>query len=171
MKKLYSYDFDDTLVYSPRPENGKKTWEEETGETWPYNGWWSKVETLDTDIFYIPKNEWVYKEYLKSKAEGDSYMILATGRLDKIKGMRESIEKILIQHNLSFDEIHLNWGSDTFKFKTTLFEKLIEKTKCEHFIMYDDRFEHLKNFKKWATNQDIKITIVDVVNKKKYNFN
>ncbi len=171
MKTLYSFDFDDTLCYTKRPEEGIPEWEQKTGLSWPYNGWWSKAETLDPDIFYTPKNEWVYQRYLEAVADENSYMIMATGRLNKVPKMRENVEKILNQHNLSFDEIHLNWGGDTFRFKTKLFEELIEKTKCDHFTMYDDRIEHLNKFEDWAKEQSIPITIVNVVSKKSKTFN
>jgi hypothetical protein len=165
------------------PNPGEKIWQEKTGEPWPYRGWWSKPETLDPDIFDTPKNEWVYKEYLKATEESDSLRILAPGRLQKVPGMRDNIEKILNRHNFSFDEIwvvdssdanqqgngedgiYLNWGGDTFAFKTTLFSKLIEITNCDHFVMYDDREEHLPRFEEWAKTLQISVSIVDVVNK------
>lgn len=183
IKTLYSFDFDDTLFHTPRMEEGKEHWEKETGLSWPYNGWWSKSETIDPDIFHIQRNEWVYNEYLKAMSDQDSVSILATGRLNKVKEMRENIDKILILNNISFDElnvtdsrngkngVYLNWGGDTYNFKTKLFEELIEKTKCENFIMYDDRHEHLVKFEEWATEQDCKITIIDVKNKTKNIFN
>lgn len=166
-KKLYSYDFDQTLCFTPDHIEGKKIWESNTGLTWPYNGWYGKSETLDSDVFYIAKNEWVYSEYLKSINDEDAYNIMATGRLAKIKDMRENIDKILDQHNMTFDEVHLNWGSETFKFKCTLFENLIDKTKCDEFIMHDDRIQHLKAFEEWATKQKCDVTIVNVINKKR----
>ena len=36
--------------------------------------------------------------------------------------------------------------------------------------MLDDREEHLVEFEKWAKNQNIKITIIDVVNKTEKTF-
>lgn len=165
MKKLYSFDFDDTLCYSKRPTEGMPEWEQKTGLKWPYNGWWSKAETLDPEIFYTPLNEWVYKRYLEAIADDDAYIIMATGRLEKVPNMRKNIEKILSQHNLSFDEIHLNWGGDTYRFKTRLFEELIERIKPEEFIMYDDRHLHLIEFKKWAKTISCKVKIVNVVDK------
>ena len=180
---LYSFDFDDTLFHTMLPDPGESIWQEKTGQPWPHRGWWSKPETLDLEVFDTPKNDWVYKEYLKATEDTDSLRILATGRLQKVPNMRENIEKILNKHNFSFDEIwsiksadeqqngngskgiYLNWGGDTFAFKTTLFEKLIEITKCDKFVMYDDRDEHLPRFEEWANNQQIPIEIVDVVRK------
>jgi hypothetical protein len=37
--------------------------------------------------------------------------------------------------------------------------------------MYDDRFEHLVEFEKWAETIDCKITIIDVINKTTKIFN
>jgi hypothetical protein len=168
---LYSFDFDDTLIHTMLPDPGMQIWEEKTGKPWPYVGWWSKPETLDTSIFDTPKNEWVYKKYVDAKKDPSGYVILATGRLDTVSGMREGVERILDNYGMTFDEIHLNWGGDTFKFKTTLFQKLIAKTGCRHFFMYDDRADHLPHFEEWAKNQLCTVTVVDVVNKTVKTFN
>jgi len=162
---LYSYDFDNTLIQTPEPELGKKIWLEKTGTEWPYKGWWSKSESLDINIFEMNKNEWVYGKYLESISQENSYNIMATGRLDKIPNMRKNVEKILNKYNLSFDEIHLNNLGDTFDFKIRLFEDLMKKTKCNHFVMYDDRQEHIIEFNKWARNHKNSITVVDVINR------
>lgn len=168
IKKLYSFDFDNTLVYSHNPEEGKIIWKDKTGFEWPYNGWWSKSETLDTEIFDIEINEWVYSKYLEATSENNSYIIMMTGRLQKPKGMLSNIKKILSDNNLEFDEIHLNPGGlPTFEFKCRKFEELIDKTKCEELIMFDDREEHLLMFKEWAVGQKCKITIYDSINKTK----
>ena len=162
---LYCFDFDDTLVHTMLPDPGMQIWEEKTGKPWPYIGWWSKFETLDMNIFDTPKNEWVYKKYLDAKADPTGYLFLATGRLDKAPGMRDGVQKILDHYGFDFDEVFLNWGEDTFKFKTQLFEQMIVKTGCRHFIMYDDRKDHLPHFEEWAKKQSCAVTVVDVVNK------
>ena len=63
IKKIVIFDFDGTLCFTPEPVEGKKIWFEKTGTVFPYPGWWSKKETLDMDIFYIPVNPFVYKKY------------------------------------------------------------------------------------------------------------
>jgi len=40
IKKLISFDFDDTLVHTTLPAEGKVIWKEKTGEDWPHRGWW-----------------------------------------------------------------------------------------------------------------------------------
>lgn len=171
IKKLYCFDFDGTLCHTPEPKTGKLRWKEKTGTDWGHRSWWGKSDSIDTNVFEIPKDEWVYDKYLKAVSTPNSYVILATGRLNKVENMRNRVEEILKSHNMAFDEIHLNTGGDTFDFKTRLFEDLIEKTKCKHFTMYDDREMHLTRFRVWAKKQNIKITIVDVVNKKEETFN
>ena len=167
-KKLVCFDFDDTLFFTPRPEEGKKIWFDKTGENWKHIGWWGKSDTLNLNIFDIPLNEWVHSKYLEIN---DAHKILATGRLDKIPGMRDCVNKILDINNIVFDEVHLNWGTDTLKFKIKLFNERIETLGVEEFIMFDDRKEHLIEFEKWAEVQNIKITIVDVINKTTKVFN
>jgi hypothetical protein len=170
-KKLISFDFDKTLFFTPEPELGKDIFLEKTGKVWPHKGWWGKPETLDLEIFEIPKNDWVYNHFLESTEDDENYIILATGRLKKVEGMVDNVNKILNKNSIEFDEVHLNWGGDTLKFKIKLFEQKIEALGVEEFIMFDDRELHLIEFEEWAEEQNIKITIIDVVNKTEKTFN
>jgi hypothetical protein len=165
IKTIYSFDFDDTLFFSPRPEEGKGIFKSKTGLDWPYHGWWSKAETLDTDIFYVPINPWVHSKYMECLSDEESIRILATGRLEKVQGMRKNIEKLIKEYGLNFNSIHLNTMGDTFMFKTKLFSSLIKETKCDKFVMYDDRYDHLVKFEDWAMIQPCDIDIIDVKNK------
>lgn len=170
IKTLVSFDFDNTMCFTPEPDDGKHIFKNKTGEDWPHRGWWGRSETLDMEIFDIPLNQYVYNEYLKFSEENDTYIILATGRLNKL---RKEVDNVLSSHNLTFDEVHLNPGMDTFLFKKNLFEKLIFRIKPDTFIMFDDREEHLIRFEDWAKTQPCEIHIIDVVNKtiKKLNQN
>lgn len=169
-RKLISFDFDATLFHTALEDEGKTIWKEKTGEKWPYVGWWSKPETLDTTIFDTPLNRPVYNEYLKAVSDSDNFVILATGRIEKL---RPQVEAILNKNNLSFDGVFCKRGpGDTFYFKKTLFERLISELRPEEFIMYDDRELHLIEFEEWVKTIDCKVTIVDVVNRttKKINY-
>jgi hypothetical protein len=165
IKTIYSFDFDDTLFFSPRPEEGKDIFKSKTGLDWPYHGWWSKAETLDTDIFYVPINPWVLSKYKETLQDEESIRILATGRLEKVPKMRQNVEKLIKEYDLDFHSIHLNTMGDTFMFKTKLFTSLIKETKCDKFVMYDDRHEHLVKFEDWAILQPCDVDIIDVKNK------
>ena len=162
--KLICFDLDDTLCHTMKPEEGKPLWKEKTGQDWPHRGWWSKPETLDLDIFDTKVNPYVYEEYLKAVSDPDNYVICATGRVEKL---RPEVEALLSKLNLAFDAIYLNTGGDTFTFKCRLFEKFIRKLGVDEFVMYDDRYEHLVEFEKWAKTIDCRITIIDVKNKTK----
>jgi hypothetical protein len=169
IKKLYSFDFDDTLCFTLKPEDGKPVWLEKTGSPFPYDGWWGRSESLDTNVFDIKLNPWVYKEYLKAISDSENFVFMATGRRTKL---RNEVMKILDMHNLSFDALHFNNTRDTFEFKCGVFESYIKRMRPDEFIMFDDREEHLVEFAKWAKKIDCKITIVDVINKtiKKINY-
>lgn len=167
--KLICFDFDKTLIYTAEPEEGRKLWLKEKGENFPHpTGWWSKPETLDMSVFYPSMNEWTYKHYLKAISDEDNYVFVATGRMDKLKN---EVQAILDFHDFKFHDVFCNWGSETFKFKTRLFESIIRKNpNADEFILYDDRHEHLVKFVEWAKEMEekfrIKVTIIDVINKK-----
>lgn len=166
--KLVSFDFDGTLFFTPEPNQGKIIYKNVTSLDWPYQGWWGRAESLNLDIFPIPVNPYVYRDYLNYMSDDDAYVILATGRLVKL---RREVDKVLMSHNLSFDEVHLNPGGETFKFKAKLYEDLIRKVKPDVFIMYDDRHDHLSEFGHWAKLQKCQVNIIDVVNKREKQFN
>ena len=159
IEKVVIFDFDGTLCWTPGLEECRKVWLEKTGNVWPYVGSWGRKESLDLDIFHIPVNPFVYKKYLEAIADTNTYTVLATGRLLKL---RREVEKVLNLNNLSFDQVEFNPGMDTFRFKSQLFENLINKYRPEIFTMYDDRHEHLVEFEKWARFQDCVVEIIDV---------
>ncbi len=160
-KKLICFDFDATLFHTALEDEGKIIWKEKTGYDYPHIGWWSKPETLDLGVFDIPLNRPVYNEYLKAVSDSENFVILATGRLEKL---RPQVEAILNKNNLSFDGVFCKRGpGDTLYFKTKLFEYFITELQPEEFIMYDDREEHLVEFKEWAKTMPCDVTIIDVV--------
>lgn len=157
--KIVIFDFDGTLFHTPEPKSGEVIWKKSTGMDWPYTGWWSKKETLDTDIFNIPLNQFVYRKYLEAVTEENTFVGLATGRIERL---RKEVEKILRENNLEFDIVALNKGGDTLTFKKRLFEKLIQEYKPHTLTMYDDRLEHIVEFEVWAKTQPCTIEIIDV---------
>ncbi len=163
MEKIFVFDFDGTLFNTPEPERGKVIFKQKTGIDWPYRGWWSKKESLDTKIFDIKPIDWVYRKYLESLHE-ENHVILATGRMEEL---RNQVNKILVDNNTLFDKVYLNPGMDTFVFKVRVFDSLIEKHSPEEFTIYDDRDAHLVKFKEWSETKNININIIDVKTKEK----
>jgi len=182
--RLICFDFDKTLIHTMEPEEGRQIWLREKGENFPHpTGWWSKPETLDLEVFYPTVNQWTIKRYAEAISDSDNYVFIATGRMEKLKPL---VEKILISEHvieqtkkylgekskgIIVDDVFCNWGSETYKFKTRLFEGIIRKNpKATEFILYDDRHEHLVKFVEWAaiieSQYSIKVSIIDVLNTK-----
>ena len=159
--KLAVFDFDGTLAYSPEPEIGKPQYKEVTGQDWPHKGWWSKPESLDTNIFDIPVNPSVVSDYKKEKSNPDTLVIMMTGRIPKLS---KQVEDILSANNLSFDYYLYNNANATLDFKINTMEKLLSKyPTITEVILYDDRDEHIPVFQHFG-NELVK-------NKKLLNFN
>ena len=160
--KISCFDFDATLVFTPSAEEGKIKWYEKTGKPWPHNGWWGQPDSLNIDVFNIPLNQWVYEKYLEERKLCD-YVFLATGRITKLQ---KQVLDIIKSHNIEFDDVYCNPNIDTIDFKRSLFDDILKKNpKVEEFTMYDDREEHFSRFIEWAKQKDIKVNIIDVINK------
>lgn len=156
--KLIAFDFDDTLFYTPDSKNGQVQYKQMTGEDWPHRGWWGRPESLNMNIFNIQINKGVYQKYLDYKSDDDNYIFLATGRLEKLE---QEVKNIINHYNLEFDQIFLNPGMDTLKFKLNLFSKLIRQISPSEFILFDDRDPHLDQFRIWGKTQIIPVTVID----------
>lgn len=142
--KLAIFDFDGTLIDTPLPIDGKVTYLEKTGQTWPHRGWWGQGLSLDMSIFEMPVIEDVIASYEKEKLNSNTGLIVLTGRLE---GLRVEVEAILNAKGLVFDEVHLNTGGRTENVKMRTISKLLkifpEVTEVE---LWDDRLEHIPIF-------------------------
>ena len=165
IKKLVSFDFDTTLVFTPEAEEGKALYELKTGKEWPFSGFWGRKESMDLKVFDIPINEWTYPYYLQYSSDPEAYTFLATGR---IRRLEPEVKKVLDHHKFKFaDEFLTPNGGNTYDFKRTLFDKIIsENPHADEFIMFDDRQEHLSLFIQWAKRKNIRVTIYDALNQK-----
>lgn len=168
--KLICFDFDGTLIHTPEPEIGKPIWERKTGLKWK-KGWWSNKESLNPDYWDFPKVEFTWDYFVDACKQKDTFVFVATGRLQKLHG---DVERILNINGIPYrnnyqgfgiDKLYCNPGINTFQFKTELFENIIRKNPgARNFTMFDDRQEHLPMFKEWAKNQPIEVSIFDVMN-------
>ncbi len=159
IKQIAVFDFDGTLIYTAEPNEGKKTWLAATGKVWEHRGWWGRRESLDVDIFYPTKNEWIIKKYEEAKADPNTIVILMTGRLVQLEA---EVKKVLEFHGLEFDRIHCNTGGDTYTFKLRKFEALLREFAYAELTMYDDRTEHVLEFQKWAPRTKRVVNIIHV---------
>ena len=142
--KLAIFDFDGTLIDTPLPIDGKLTYLEKKGESWPHRGWWGQGLSLDMDIFEMPVIEDVIASYEKEKLNSNTGLIVLTGRLE---GLRTEVKAILDAKGLEFDEIHLNTGGRTENVKMRTISKLLKKfPEVTQVELWDDRLEHIPIF-------------------------
>jgi hypothetical protein len=163
--KLFIWDFDKTFFFTPEMEEGKKVWVEKKGVEWAYNGWWSKRETLDMDVFDIQMNKWIYDEYSKYQDENCVHY-LVTGR---VTPLYEQVKAVVDKHNLKFKDIFCNDISDTLTFKLRVFNELVEKHKPSELYIYDDRQTHLPIFIEKLKFDNVNVSIIDSVKQMKIN--
>lgn len=159
IKKIAVFDFDQTIAYTPLPEDGKIEYKNKTGKDWPHSGWWGRKESLDDEIFDIDVNKKVVDDYKENHDNDKILLVLLTGRIKKLSG---DVEKILNKHNLHFDEYYYNDGGSTDKFKLSILDKLINKYEnVEYVEMWDDRLEHIPKFEAWGKENIINGNIKD----------
>lgn len=99
--KICFFDFDGTLFDSPTPDTGKELWSKHHGKPYPHIGWWSKFESLDTEVFdFVPK-EPTHSDYLKVFGEHPCHLL--TSRMPKFESV---MCKILHMNNIAFNGYH-----------------------------------------------------------------
>ena len=155
IKNLYVFDHDSTLMDVPeKTEENKQKWSDYYGKPYPYIGWWSKFESLDTDVFDIKPIESVYKEYLKAKQDDDGMVVLLTSRLPKFK---EVFLEILGKFNITFDKYLFKSFN---KEKSERIDELLEKyPTIEYIEIWDDRQVEIDLYNEWAITKSPDIYI------------
>lgn len=150
--KLSIFDFDGTLIDTPLPDVGKSLYEQKTGKKWPHEGWWSKPESLDMQIFDMKVVPSVKTSYHEEKSKEETLMVMLTGRMINNKvDLTANVKAILDAHEFEFDEYILNRGGATEVSKMKTMEKLLEKYKDVDFIeMWDDRDAHIPIFEEFG---------------------
>jgi hypothetical protein len=155
--KIVIFDFDGTLMNTPHPDSGKKEWEEKTGKDYPHRGWWSKRESLDTNVFDIPAIKDTVTEYLVEYEDPNTLVIMLTGRLPN---QADQVEDILNSQGIVFDEYHYKDGGDTLKSKLNTLRSLLNRYPNVNYIeMYEDREPHAIAFEKWGKENDVNIKV------------
>ena len=126
IKQLFLFDFDGCIIDSIMPDEGKKIWEKEYNKKFPHVGWWSKPESLDINIFNIKPFQSVLNILKKETNKSDTYVIILTSRLEKLRPY--------VQNVLDINNIHVN----------RLDMKKNEKTKGNKILDYVQKFPNLK---------------------------
>jgi hypothetical protein len=151
IKKILLFDFDGTLCLTPLPDTGKIEYEKKTGNKWSHNGWWSKPDSLDMDIFEMPLLEETIDVYNQHKEDSETLMVMMTGRIRKLS---KHVEAILEHHNLIFDRYIYNNGGSTDESKLKSMDELLDEFKdVEAVFQLDDRLLHIPIFEAWGEKQ------------------
>jgi hypothetical protein len=109
MKRLAVFDFDGTLMNTPEAEDGKRVWSETKGEDYTQKGWWSKRESLDTNVFDIKPFPDVLAQLNREKATPDTLVVILTSRMERL---RPQVENVLKLNNIVVDEVILKEGNE-----------------------------------------------------------
>ena len=158
--KLYVFDFDATLVNTPLPEKGRRTWKEKHGFPFPsksadeveqnkkITGWWGRKESLDMETFDMPLIPEVKSAYDKVEDESDVMKVMLTGRRGNLAN---EVKAILDKNGLKFDAYLFNDKSDTLTAKITHLNKLLsDNPDIKGVVLHDDRDEHIDTFQAWG---------------------
>lgn len=167
INKIAIFDFDGTLMDTPHAEEGKREWEEKTGSPYPHRGWWSKRESLDTEVFDIQPIKSTIKDYVIENDVPTTYMVMLTGRLPNQK---DQVEDILHSNDIVFDEYHYKDDGDTLKSKLNTIVSLLNRFPNTELIeMYEDREPHAIAFEEWGKENGVNIK-VNLVTKPQLDF-
>jgi len=167
INKIAIFDFDGTLMDTPHAEEGKREWEEKTGSPYPHRGWWSKRESLDTEVFDIQPIKSTISDYVIESDTPNTYMVMLTGRLPNQK---DQVEDILHSNDIVFDEYHYKDDGDTLTSKLNTIVSLLNRFPNTELIeMYEDREPHAIAFQEWGRENGINIK-VNLVTKPQLDF-
>lgn len=136
--RLSFMDFDGTLFNTPLPEFGKEEWKQKTGEEYPHQGWWGRIESLSTNVFKIKPFPSVLNQLQDDTARRDTYTILLTNRIERLK---PEVMKLLKQNNIVFDEYSFKNGDENKVERIKQFLKRFPNV--NEIAIYDDRKKEL----------------------------
>ena len=133
---------DSTLLNTPLPDEGKKTWKNKTNTDYPHVGWWGRKESLNDEIFDIQTFPSIYNAAIEDIEDQNTFTVLLTSRLQKLM---PEIKMLLNKHNLLFDELSLQRGKED---KSDRIKSFLKKfPDVERIDIYDDREKELKIFR------------------------
>ena len=158
------YDFDGTIIDSPKPDLGKLLWAKHKGMAYPYKGWWSKPHSLDMDIFDIKGVRAVEQRLQKDINNKNCWTVLLTNRLSQLEPF---VLKVLNNLNINLDELQMMDKinlSKSMRVKYTL-QGLPQANQID---IYDDDDKNISDFlqlKNELTQEGKSVTIYKVVAK------
>lgn len=157
--KLYVFDFDGTLGNSPSPSlENKALYKERTGNDWPFQGWWGRIESMKDFEFGLIEDQ---AKVAIDKTKTDLVYIL-TSRLPKFK---EIIQKVCIDNGLdiSIENILTKRNEEKGERLFQLAYKHLDD--IDEIIFYDDRQKEIDSALQWRSEIEkigIKLTTIKI---------
>ena len=160
-KKLNVFDFDGTLVYTPRPETHRDEYKKATGKEWPFKGWWGRVESLSPPLESTP-NKSVIAEFKKAKKDASALTVILTGR-GNTPEMGKRIERILRSFGVDArlnKNLFLRRGPTTLSWKVEKVKELSQdRPSIKRITFWEDRAEHAAVFRDLSRELDAYVTV------------
>lgn len=159
-RRAVIYDFDGTIFNSPDREAGELAYFEATSQTFPFSGWWGRMESLMPPVVpEKPGPEWLIEAtvaaYRQDAKDEDAELFLMTGR--PYKNRRRVIE-ILDHFDMKFHAYRFrgepgSHGSNTLEIKARMIQTDIIHDGLAVLEIWEDRPEHTSEFfnlaKRW----------------------
>lgn len=150
--KVKVYDFDNTLVKTPKREEAEAAYLAANGTPWPFQGFYGRLESLLPPVFPdAPDASFLITEVAECyRKPEEAYKVLLTGRPMK---MRSRVKEICVRLGCEFDDWFLrghpafdNHG-DTLQFKKSVLLNLLGR--FDALEMWEDREDHFVAFNEW----------------------
>lgn len=159
MKKLYVFDFDGCLAETPLPIDGKIMYAEITGELYPHQGWWGRMESMLPE-YNIQLHEPLNK-IAKEKIETDIVYILTS----RLKKFTDRIHDICQKNdfNIARENILTKTNADKGERLFDLATKYLGE--IDEIIFYDDReieWESAEEWREEIESTGVKFTLIKV---------
>ncbi len=151
MKRLAVYDFDGTLVDSPKPETGVKQWSDYYHEPYPYKaGWWSKPESLDLHVFNFNTFPIIVAKLRNDYSDDDTYVLILTARIEKL---RPQVEAILKAKGIPYNALVMN-STGTINKGDVIMNYMQKFPDLEEIDVYDDMQDKLDKLEEYTQIRD-----------------
>lgn len=152
IKRLAAFDFDATLINSPEKELGKQMWSQAMGQQYPHQGWWGRPESLDLNVFDIKPFPSVLNQLNKELSTPDTYVIILTSRLDKL---RPQVEAVLNANNIHVHKVDMKRSEKTKGQK--ILDYINKYPSLTEINVYDDRDSDIQSY------ESIRVMIPDTI--------
>lgn len=160
IRSIHVYDFDNTLMSTPFPDEAIPAWEAITGRSFPAGLFWTMPESLDPRLDITPNHE-VVASAERSHRDPTVLSIMMTGRRNSL---RDAVMQLIDLHDLLlFDSYYLADG-DTLTYKLNKIRELFDAHEnVDEIMIWDDRESHWSSFEQLSQELGIPVYVNRVI--------